>query len=58
MLSVVEATRPQSPSPWPPGSHSFDGCVDRMVKGELLYSLIKVEIDLDYSYIDGGIGTI
>jgi len=56
MLSVVEAIRPRSPSPWPPGSHSFDGCVDGKVKGELLYSLIKVETDLGCSYVDGGIG--
>ena len=58
MLNVVEAMRPRIPSPWPPGSHLFVGCVDGMVKGELLYSLIKVEIDHSYSYKDGGISSM
>jgi len=31
---------------------------DGKVKGELLYSLIKVETDLGCSYVDGGIGSL
>ena len=50
--------RPWSSSPWTPGSHLFDGCVDGMVKWELLYSLIKVETGLGCSYVYGGIGSM
>jgi hypothetical protein len=54
-LCMVEASRPQGPSPIPSSSHSLYRCIDRTIKGELFYSFFEVKTYLTQTSVDGGI---